>query len=297
MKNPIGKLYFPLRLCFVRNSWTSLTCVSFSEDNYSVKNKYRFSAQKNLARQCYSVSKSVVALACGFLFDMGKLDPEDRVADYLSEYFPKNVDKKWYDVTLKDLFRHRTGARDNIDFDNEQAPSGEVLTALFASPITQETGKKWNYSDGNYYILARVFEKIAGETAETYLHEHLFRPLGFYYHTWSKDEKGHILGGTGLFLRTEDMAKLGVLIAEKGTYDGIRYLSEKWIDICTEPFPDERKYGFGIRTFSDGVFSITGMNGQGIFIDRNKKLVYAWHAQRGCPALSICAFLHATKLL
>ena len=296
MKNPIHRVYIPLRLGVVKNSWTAITCIDAATNDYSIVTKYRFSAQKNLARQCYSVSKSVVALACGFLFDEGRLSPADPVAKFLGEYFPSDVDNKWYDVTLFDLFRHRTGAKDAVDFDNEQAPTGEVLTALFSSPITGETGKTWNYSDGNYYILARVFEKIAGMTAEDFLNENLFLPLGFYYNTWAKDDAGHLLGGTGLFLRTEDMAKLGVLVMNGGTYENKRYLSEKWIDLCTEGAKDNR-YGFGIRNPSNNVFTITGMNGQGIFIDRKKKIVYAWHAQRRCPALGICFGLHSIGIV
>ena len=298
MKNPINRVYLPLRMNFFGNSFTAITCIDGSDKEHTLKTKYRFTSQKNLARPCYSVSKSVVALACGFLFDEKKLSPADPVAKYLKEYFPKNVDEKWYDVTLQDLFRHRTGARDAIDFDIEQAPTGEVLTALFSSPITGVTGKTWKYSDGNYYILARVFEKIAGKTAEDVLNERLFRPLGFYFNTWAKDENGRILGGTGLYLRTEDMAKLGLLVMNKGICNGVRYLSEEWIDLCTEIDKTEnQKYGFGIRKVSNDVFTITGMNGQGIFIDRKKKLVYAWHAQRSCPALGICYFLHSLGVI
>ena len=295
MENRISRLYIPLRLSLFRNTWTALSCAD-ARDGLSIRTKYRFGAQKNLARPCYSVSKSVVALACGFLFDKGLLRPEDHVADYLKEYFPAEADIGWYEVTLEDLFRHRTGARDAIDYDNEQAPTGEVLTALFSSPITGERGKTWKYSDGNYYILARVFEKIAGETAEEFLNRELFLPLGFYFNTWAKDAAGHILGGTGLYLRTDDMVKLGVLILNKGVYHGKRFLSEEWIDRCCLPSNDEQKYGYGIRS-AKNCLSITGMNGQGIFIDRNKKLVYAWHAQRSCPALGLCFLLQNLNII
>lgn len=297
MKNPIGRVYFFTRLSLIRNSWLALSCIDARKEIFTAKTKYRYTAQKNLARQCYSVSKSVVALACGFLFDKGLLRPEDPVSKFLSEYFPKNVDQKWYNVTLSDLFHHKTGARDCIDFDLEQAPKGEVLTALFSSPITEETGKTWKYSDGNYYILARVFEKISGKTADEFLSENLFKPLGFYYHTWAKDDEGHILGGTGLYLRTEDMAKLGVLIMHKGIYGGVRYLSEEWIDLCTTPSDQTQKYGYGIRTVSENVFSVTGMNGQGFFISGNKNLVYAWHAERSSAVLGICLALQKAGLI
>ncbi len=295
MKNPINKLYYPLLLSPGRNTWTAVSCADES-NGLSIRTKFRYPGQKNLARQCYSVSKSIVALAFGFLFDRGLFRPENRVADYLKEYFPADVDVGWYEVTLEDLFYHRTGARDAIDYDNEQTQRGEVLTALFSSPIIGERGKTRKYSDGNYYILARVFEKIAGETAESYLSRSLFRPLGFYYDTWAKDATGHILGGTGLYLRTEDMAKIGVLVMNKGVYDGTRYLSEEWIDLCTL-VKHENNSGFGIRTINQDCLCMTGMNGQGVFIDRKKKIVYAWHAQHGCPALKLCCLLQKLNII
>ena len=98
--------------------------------------------------------------------------------------------------------------------------------------------------------------------------------------------------GTGLNLRTEDMAKLGALVCDKGTYNGVRYLSEEWMRICTNIVEkDSQNYGYGIRKHSNDVYSITGMNGQGIFIDRKKKVVYAWHSERSSPALSWCFIL------
>ncbi len=282
----------------IANSWVAIGCDDERAGKPDVKLKYRFGRQKNMAHPCYSVSKSIVALACGFLFDKGMLFPGDPVAKYLKEYFPADVDKKWFDVTLADLFRHKTGARDGIDLDIEQAPTGEVLTALFSSPIIGKTGESWNYSDGNYYILARVFEKVSGVTAEEYLNKNFFIPTGFYYNSWAKDHYGHLLGGTGLFLRTEDMLKVGSLILNKGVYDGKRYLSEKWIDFCTKTNDTKKdNYGFGIRSHGKDVFTITGMNGQGIFIDRNKKFVVAWHSQRSSKALSVCFLLHKIGLL
>ena len=83
--------------------------------------------------------------------------------------------------------------------------------------------------------------------------------MGFYYYAWAKDGAGHVLGGTGLYLRTEDMAKLGVLIMNKGIYSGVRYLSEEWINLSLTPSDGFQKYGFNIVAAFDNNPKLFGM--------------------------------------
>ena len=43
------------------------------------------------------------------LRDKGLVKETDKVADYLSEFFPEDVDPKWYEVTLENMLQHRNG--------------------------------------------------------------------------------------------------------------------------------------------------------------------------------------------
>jgi len=79
----------------------------------------------------------------------------------------------------------------------------------------------------------------------------------------------HAMGATGLYIRTEDMVKLGALYLNKGVYRNERILSEAWIDMVLEkgylPRYGETGYGHG------------GMRGQMLMVLPQHERAVAWH--------------------
>ena len=62
-----------------------------------------------------------------------------------------------------------------------------------------------------------------------YLYPRLFRPLGIVNVKWQESPEGINCGGWGLYLKTEDLAKMGQLFLQKGKWDGQQVLPEEWI--------------------------------------------------------------------
>ena len=56
-----------------------------------------------------------------------------------------------------------------------------------------------------------------------------FRPLGIVNVKWQESPQGINCGGWGLYLKTEDLAKMGQLFLQKGKWNGQQVLSEEWI--------------------------------------------------------------------
>ncbi len=304
MKNPINKAFVPAFLLGACRRTYTISCAKVDKNGLVDLRTKDFMPSKKLdSNMCFSVSKSVVSLALGFAYDRGLFDPTDPIAKYLGDFFPEGVDKKWYDVKAEDVLRHRTGTDFAVDLDWVNAgkwEDKEWLHRLFSYPISGKTGTDYRYSDSNYYIAARIFSKIMGQEADEFLRDNLFEPMGFYYYAWAKDNLGHVLGGTGLYLRTEDLARLGALWLGKGTYEGVRYLSEKWIDLCMAPCDEtlpQHNYGFGVRTFKDGTVTITGMKGQEIFFNKNRDFVFAWQGQKQSALSYICPVLMRLRLI
>ena len=235
----------------------------------------------NPGHDCYSVSKSISSIAAGILYDRGLLKPSDKLGQYLSAYLTEGTDPRWGELTVDQLMRHRTGAREGVDFDNTNAhlwEDPEWLHTLFASPIVSEPEERFVYSDGNYYILGRIVEELTGMDLELFLQKEVFVPLGFHVNAWSRDVNGHAVGGTGLYLRTEDMAKIGWLWANKGMWGDRRIYSEEWSDIFVNYQIDSvANYGYGICRMADGIIAAGGMYGQGVCADLNRKRVVAFH--------------------
>ncbi len=235
----------------------------------------------NAAHDSYSVAKSVTSMAAGILFDRGLLKMSDTVGRYLGEYLIPGTDSRWGELTVHGLLRHRTGAESGVDFDWTNAhlwPDPEWLHTLFTAPITHEPESKFIYSDGNYYILGRIVEKLCGMDVEALLQREVFVPLGFHVNAWSRDVHGHTVGGTGLYVRTEDLAKIAWLWQCRGLWGNRRVFSEAW----ASQFLDYEKdgvadYGYGITRTAPGIWMAGGMFGQGLCLDGVTHRAVAFH--------------------
>jgi CubicO group peptidase (beta-lactamase class C family) len=59
--------------------------------------------------------------------------------------------------------------------------------------------------------------------------QHLFQPLGITDRSWGTDKQGIYNGGAALSLTPYDMLKIGQLYLNRGVYNGVRIVSEEWI--------------------------------------------------------------------
>ena len=225
---------------------------------------------------CYSIAKVFTVTAIGMLYDEGKIHTSDKIFDILGKYFPKSFDSKWKNVTIHDLLTHTFGISSGfLDIDAEDpAKFGEdYLEYCFGIKLFEDLATTRVYSDGAYYILARAVSEIAGMDICDYLMPRLFVPLGFREVAWSVCPKGYSMGATGLYVRTDDMIKLGIVYLEGGSYQGKRIVSEEWVETVFE-----RGYELRPRVERQGCFAKGGMYGQMLYIDKNEGAVYAWHA-------------------
>ena len=104
---------------------------------------------------------------------------------------------------------------------------------FLAHPVEHKPGTHFQYNTVGTYTLSAIITKVTGQTTLEYLKPRLFEPLGIENPKWDSSPEGHSLGGYGLFLRTEDVAKLGQLYLQKGEWNGRRLITEKWIEQAT----------------------------------------------------------------
>jgi len=121
-----------------------------------------------------SVTKQFTATAILKLVELNKL----HVTDSLNSFFKDlPVDKK--SITIHQLLTHSAGFDDligNGDFDH--IPTEEFFKELFATPLINKPGTKFEYSNSGYSILARIIELVSGDDYESFLNTHLFVPSG-----------------------------------------------------------------------------------------------------------------------
>jgi hypothetical protein len=105
-------------------------------------------------------------------------------------------------------------------------------------PVEYQPGTWFVYNTAATYMLSAIITKLTGAPLLDYLRPRLFDPLGIENPTWETDPRGVNIGGTGLHIKTEDIARLGQMYLQKGMWQGRRILTEKWIAEATQATSD-----------------------------------------------------------
>ena len=151
-------------------------------------------------------------------------------------------------------------------------PEGEVWTKVFLSqPVPFKPGTHFLYNTSATYMLSAIVQKQVGETVLDYLRPRLFEPLGITDPTWGTSPQGVSLGGYGLNLRTEDIAKFGQLYLQKGMWNGKQIVPKHWVAAATSrqtsngsnPKSDwDQGYGYQFWRCRHGAYRGDGAFGQ-----------------------------------
>lgn len=126
-----------------------------------------------------SLSKPFVAMGILSLAEKNRLSLTDPVGRYLPQ-----LPLTWQTIPLIRLLDHTSGVPDHINsgaynfYDTAPIDSDTLLKKLTALPLKFAAGAKYEYSNGNYVLLAKVIEKVSGQPYGTFLNEKIFTPLG-----------------------------------------------------------------------------------------------------------------------
>ena len=228
----------------------------------------------NPCQNIYSIAKVFSTTAAMMLVDRGMLSTCERVCDIFEDEQPCRIDEKWYDVTVHHLLKHRAGFSSgqlDIDcLDSTKFGCNYFLKLLFTTPLISAPGERSTYSDAAFYMISRVVSKKLGEPMDNFLWRELFTPCGFREAAWSKCPLGYPMGATGLYVRTDDVAKLGQIYLSGGVYNGKRILSEKAVSTVLENGYELALHG--------SYYAKGGMRGSMLQVIPEKNRVVAWTA-------------------
>ncbi|MEQ8415132.1 MAG: serine hydrolase [Imperialibacter sp.] len=184
-----------------------------------------------LPHTMYSTSKSFTSTAIGFAVTEKLLTVNDSVISFFPEYVTDSVSDFMAALTVKDLLTMSVGQ----DPDPSATIPGDSLwvKSFLYTPIINKPGTKFLYNSMATYMLSAIVTKVTGQKVIDYLKPRLFDPLHIQGIDWETDLVGNNTGGWGLRLKTEDMAKFGQLLLQKGKWNGEQILSEEWIAEAT----------------------------------------------------------------
>ena len=224
----------------------------------------------NVPHSMYSLSKSFTSTAVGLAVAEGKLSVDDPVLKFFPSEAPATPSENLKQMRVSDLLRMNTGqhAEDVAKFSFD---STEPLVKLFLSlPVAHKPGTHFWYNTPATFMESAVVQKVTGQTVFDYLQPRLFAPLGIENATWEMKQQ-YTFGGSGLHIRTEDIAKFGQLYLQKGSWHGQQLVPSAWIETATarqtsngsDPTSDwDQGYGYNFWRCRHGVYRGDGAFGQ-----------------------------------
>jgi CubicO group peptidase (beta-lactamase class C family) len=181
-----------------------------------------------LPHMLFSLSKSFTSTAVGLAVAEGRLTVQDRVLSFFPQDAPAEVSENLAAMRVRDLLSMSTGNADDTFGPMHEAADGNWVRAFLARPVEYAPGTHFLYNTGATYMCSAIVQKLTGQTLLDYLTPRLFAPLGIEGARWESCPRGINHGGTGLHVRTEDIARFGQLYLQKGLWQGQRLLSEAW---------------------------------------------------------------------
>ncbi|GAB2526808.1 serine hydrolase domain-containing protein [Nocardia heshunensis] len=236
----------------------------------------------------WSVTKSVVSLLAGIASDRGKLD----IDAPLDRYLPPGIgDVQHRAITVQNLLQETSGLRVGVV---TEGITGIVPIDPFSAvqalgvPFEDPPGTTFQYSQRNVDLLSYVVELAVGEPLQQFAQRELFGPIGIqstdYY--WARDRSGHTYGYAHLYIPPDDLARLGMLVAEHGKWRGRAIVSADYLKRATTESDTNHCYGYLFWTgpgcaenpefLPADMYSMSGFGLQHVFVVPSLDLMVVW---------------------
>lgn len=186
-----------------------------------------------------SVTKSFLALAVLFLIQDNKIKS---INNCISEYFTEWKNDERRTITIKDVLSMTSQLENSWDYDAFMFPDKDYTKVgklkkpnvdKIAQSMKYSTHKPENHFEYNNLatqIIPSLVFKILNIHINDYLKERLFNPLNISIN-WNCDDDKNPYGPNGLRISSNDLCKVGLLILNKGYYNGKQILNSCLVDL------------------------------------------------------------------
>ena len=278
------------------NDSMDIHSVMIVKDGNVIYSKWQSEGVDTVPHVLHSVSKTFTATAVGLAIADGKMKLTDKVIDYFPDKLPADVSDNLKAMTVRDLLTMSCGHDEEPSF--RGAPEQDWVTVFLAQPVKHEPGSFYLYNSLGTYMLSAIVQKVTGEKIVDYLTPRLFEPLHIDKPKWEESPQGINCGGWGLYLKTEDLAKMGQLLLQKGEWNGKQLIPAEWVaemskkqvesinpgtrmeDAAAKGMTKETSdwmqgYGYQMWRCRPGCFRADGARGQYIIVVPDKNAVIA----------------------
>lgn len=233
-----------------------------------------------------SVTKTVLSIALGMIYDEGLLDINKAVIDYFPELVTEAEDERLRALTIRHLLTMSLGQDDTSVLEHDSDWAKMTLNKYFSF----DPGTVFFYNNSCSNLLSHLFTRLTGQSVARYLAPALFEKLGIEHYFWQHNLTGDAYGAVGLYLSSSDLAKIGQLLLNHGCWNNERLLSEDWVAMATgsqiqtaEGYAKNREenrqgYGFHIWRCTHNAYRASGLYGQMCLMIPDKNTVVAFNS-------------------
>ena len=205
----------------------------------------------------YSVSKSVTSIAAGFAINEGYFALDTKVLDIFPEYRTVDYDEKLEKITVRHLLNMTAGK--DVSLLSDKSKGNWQKQFLDSKWYADPDDNDWRYISECSYMVCACIRRTTGMSVLSFLTPRLFEPLGFgRVPYWETDSEGIEAGGWGIYLTTEEMAKIALCMFQKGVFEGKQVIPADWTREATS-----------VQSWPERYSEIDNRNGYGYFFWRN----------------------------
>ena len=237
-----------------------------------------------------SVSKSIVGLLYGIALGEGKVPALDTpVVESFPMYADLARDKQRRDIRISHVLSMTMGLDWNEDLPYTDPRNSEIAMErsfdryryILERPIVSSPGQKWRYCGGATALLSHLISRGTGVPLLEFARTRLFAPMDIDTAEWTPGSNAEAAAASGLRMRAPDLARVGQLMLQQGSWDGRRIISSEWFTACVTPRTtafEGVQYGYQwyVATRRDGslAYMAMGLGGQRLVVVPTLDLAY-----------------------
>lgn len=234
---------------------TSLSLLVVKRGKLVWEEYFRDKADRDRYQATQSVTKSLTSILLGIALGDSSSFSIDKTLGEIFPDLPAAQAESARRVTLRQLLTMESG----IAFYNEEGEfsnqmwvdkPADPLRFMLEKPFFAEPGTRFLYRDVDPQIVGYALQRSTGVSEREYARSRLFAPLGISNFFWESGPDGASMAAHGLHLTPRDLAKIGRLMLDGGSWEGRQLVPADWVLASTSRQVDtDLPFGAGLMPY------------------------------------------------